>query len=277
MNTRNIKSANGLGKKASGLLTTLAGEGKTIFTTQEAHDILAGSISATYKMLHDLRQGNWLLSLGKGRYLIIPLEAGPERQYTTHGFLIAHHLAPDGYIAYWTALHHHGLTEQIPRPVWVATTRRRKEVIIAGVRYIFVALRPHKVFGHERAWIEGQAVQVADLEKSLIDGLDHPEHCGGIAEVAKSLETALTERDTNLEQLTEYAQRMRNRAIFKRLGYLAEHLSLPVGDSLEAWHGALSAGYARLDPSQPATGPHNRRWRVQVNVAERELVDWRDA
>lgn len=276
MPTHNRTTNAGLGKRASFLLTTLSGRGKIIFTTQEAYQILGGSLSATYKLLHDLIQGGWLHSLGKGQYLIIPLEAGPERQYTTHGFLIAHHLAPEGYIAYWTALHHHGLTEQIPRPIWIATPRRRSTVTIAGVKYIFVTLRPYKIFGQQPVWIEGQSVPVADLEKSLVDGLDHPEHCGGIGEVAKALATALTERETNLERLTDYAGRMRNRAIFKRLGYLAERLSLPVGDFLERWRAALSAGYARLDPGRPAAGPLNRRWRVQVNVSETELIGWKE-
>jgi predicted transcriptional regulator of viral defense system len=259
------------------LLTTLSGQGKSIFTTQEAQEILGGPASATYKMLHDLVRGGWLHSLGKGRYLIIPLEAGPERQYTTHSFLIAHHLAPESYIAYWSALHHHGLTEQLPRPVWIATPRRRKEVTIAGVQYIFVTLRPHKVFGHEGVWIEGQGIPVADLEKSLVDGLDHPEHCGGIVEVAKSLDVALREREADLERLTEYARRMRNGAIFKRLGYLAEVLSLPVGALCETWRAELSAGYAKLDPSRPAAGSFNTHWRVHVNVREAELMGWRES
>jgi len=277
MNTQNRTNATGLGKRALHLLTTLSGQGKGIFTTSEAHRILAGSLSATYKLLHDLVRGGWLHSLAKGRYLIIPLEAGPERRYTTHEFLIAHHLAPEGYVAYWTALHHHGLTEQIPGAVWIATSRRRSSRSILGMDYIFVTLRPHKIFGQQQVWIEGIPVPVADLEKSLVDALDHPEHCGGIVEVGKALATALTERDADLERLTDYGRRMRNGAIFKRLGYLTERLSLPVTDLQEQWRTMLSAGYARLDPSRPAGGRLHRRWRVQVNVLDAELTGWMES
>jgi len=259
------------------LLITLSDQNRIIFTTEEAHEILGGSRSAAYKLIHDLVQGGWLHSLGKGRYVIIPLEAGLDRVPPIHEFLIAHHLAPEGYIAYWTALHHHHLTEQIPRPVWIATPRRRQETTVIGVRYIFVTLRPYKVFGHQPVWIEGEAVPVADVEKSLVDGLDHPEHCGGIGEVAKALATAWEEHKVNLERLTEYALRMRNRAILKRLGYLVERLSLEAGDFPERWRAALSAGYARLDPSLPPGGPRNHRWRVQVNVPESELTGWRES
>ena len=274
METQSTTRATGLGKRTSHLLTTLSGQGKVIFTTKEAHQILGGSRSATYKLLHDSVKGGWLRSLGKGRYLIIPLAAGPEHRYTAHEFLVAHHLAPEGYIAYWTALHHHGLTEQVPSTIWIATPRRRQTTTIAGVKYTFVMLRPYKVFGQQPVWIEGQSVPVADLEKSVADALDHPEHSGGIGEVAKALATAVAERDADLERLTEYALRMRNRAILKRLGYLAETLSLPTGDLAERWQEALSAGYAQLDPGRSARGSFDWRWRVRVNVTEAELTGW---
>jgi len=202
------------------------------------------------------------------------LEAGPERQYTVHEVLIAQSLAPEGYIAYWTALHHHGLTEQIPQGVWVATSRRRQGVTFAGVPYIFVTLKPHKLFGQQSLWIEGQEVFMADLEKSVVDALDHPEYCGGIGEVTKTLAVAVTERNADLGRLTNYALRMQNGALLKRLGYLTERLSLPVGDYADRWREALSTGYALLDPSQPASGTRQRRWRVQINVSDSDLLAW---
>ncbi len=277
MNTRHIKNTSGLGPKAASLLTTLAGQDKRLFDTQQAHEILGDSRSATHKLLHDLVQKGWLKSLSKGKYLIVPLGAGPERQYTVHEFLVAHHLAPEGYIAYWTALHHHGLTEQIPRTVWVATPKRRKTKNVSGVTYEFVTLRPYKIFGQESVWIEGETVPVADREKSLVDGLDHPEYCGGIAEVAKTLHAAWLEEEVRLKRLTDYAHRMRNRAIFKRLGYLVERLSLPAEGFAETWQEALSKGYAQLDPTRPEEGRFDGRWRVQVNVRDAELVGWAEA
>ena len=67
---------------------------------------------------------------------------------------------------------------------------------------------------------------------------------------------------------------MRNRAIFKRLGYLIEQLSLPAGDFLERWRSELSAGYARLEPGRPSEGPLIRRWRIRANVEDAELTGW---
>jgi predicted transcriptional regulator of viral defense system len=276
MTTKNIpdSSLGGLGRTGSHLLTTLASRGRHLFTTQDAHDVLGGSLSATRKLLHDLVQRGWLHPLGPARYLIIPLAAGPDREYTTHEYLIAMHLCEGGYIAYWTALHHHGLTEQIPTAVFVATTRRCRNTDITGVRYVFVALRQHKFFGQQTIWIEEQPVAISDVEKTLVDSLDHPEHSGGIVEVAKGLHTALAEERIDLHRLTEYARRANNRAIFKRLGFLTEELDLPAGELPSVWQQELSTGYARLDPSRDAGGNYNRRWRVQANVGEHELTGW---
>jgi len=276
MNMQTNKDFSGLGVKATTLLLTLAGEGRNVFTTAEAHALLGGSPAATYKLLHDLKQGGWLHALDKGRYLIVPLEAGLERRFTIHEFRLASHLAPEGYVAYWTALHHHRLTEQIPRDVWIATARRRQPMTLLGVTYTFVLLRPHKLFGAQMVWIEGQAVAIADLEKSIIDALDHPEYCGGITEAAKALTTALEEREVDLARLTNYAQRMQNGAVFKRLGYLAERLALPVGDHPAQWQAALTGGHALLDPGRPGVGPVDTQWRVQVNVSETEIQGWQE-
>jgi predicted transcriptional regulator of viral defense system len=147
--------------------------------------------------------------------------------------------------------------------------------VVGVVNSRFVTLGRCKFFGWQPVLIEGQPIHIADLEKSLADALDHPEHCGGTAEVGKALATAVTERGADLERLTDYTGRMRNRAIFKRLGFLVERLSLPVEDELaERWRAALSAGYARLDPGRPAEGQLNSRWRVQVNAPDAELTGW---
>ncbi|MBN2003259.1 MAG: GIY-YIG nuclease family protein [Anaerolineae bacterium] len=261
----------GLGEKSLKLLQTLAKNNQIIFSTADAHRILGGKPIAVYKLLHDLVQAKRLQPLDKGRYIRIPLDLGPQSHYTTHEFLIASHLLPGGYIAYWTALHHHSLTEQIPRDVWIVAPRRRQPITLLGVTYTFVALRPHKRFGAQTVWIEGRPVAITDLEKSVVDALDHLEYCGGITEVAKALAIACEERGADLERLSAYALRMQNGALLKRLGYLAEQLALPVGDYTAQWQAALTGGRALLDPGRPDAGPIARRWRLRVNVSEAEI------
>ena len=115
---------------------------------------------------------------------------------------------------------------------------------------------------------------MANRSMALIDCLDHPELCGGTVEVAKGLWHGRDEADW--EQLADYAGRMGNGAIVKRLGYLLEALGVGPPDFREALRANLSAGYVALDPLSPPEGRHNARWRLLVNVDNATLTGWRD-
>ena len=87
LNLRMLVTTNGLPSLHGVVFMALA------VTVGLEHGFASAIFTATWIfggiVLHDLVKGGWLRSLGKGRYLIIPLAAGPERQYTTHEFLIA--------------------------------------------------------------------------------------------------------------------------------------------------------------------------------------------
>ena len=271
----------GLGRTSARLLTTLAGRDQYIFTTQDAVEILGvqpdqHGRAAVVKLLHDLVKRRWIERLEKGKYLIIPFAAGPRRIYTTHAFLIAAHLVEPYYIGYWSSLHYHGFTEQLSHTIFVATTKQKRERTIAGVTYRFVTLTPHKFFGYRGEWIEGRQIQVADREKTIVDCLDHLEYCGGIVEAAKGLWYGVTEKRLDLDRLTEYATRVGNRAVFKRLGYLAEVLELPIEEYVARWRGEISRGYSLLDPTLGGGGERDGRWRLWVNVPREALLEWRE-
>lgn len=69
--------------------------------------------------------------------------------------------------------------------------------------------------------------------------------------------------------LLDYAQRLGNAAVFKRLGHLCDRLALADDRFLEECEQRLSAGIALLDPSAPERGERDTRWRVRVNTRVR--------
>ena len=275
MHGRDIRT---LGDAEARLLLTLASQDKQVFTTADAQAAVGGQRHRINKTLARLSDKRWVLRLRRGLYLILPFEAGVEGTYSAHPFRLVPYLATPYAIAYWTALHHYGYTEQIPGAIFVATTAARASAALSitelGLTYRLVTLAPHKFFGHHRLWIEGQEITITNRVKTVIDCLDHPEHCGGIVEAAKGLYESVTRRDAAPPSLAEVAGRMRNRAIFKRLGYLAELLDLPVGAEIEHWQDALSTGYSRLDPLAGDHGPYNSRWQLRLNRTPADLTDW---
>jgi predicted transcriptional regulator of viral defense system len=263
------KTISNLGSRESAFLMELAGSGKKVFTLQEAVGFWGSGHNAKIA-LHRLVQKKMLAQIEKGKYLILPLEAGPERKWTEDPYLVASALVQPSAIAYWSAIRHWNWTEQIPRIIYVQTTRRKsqKERTVFGVRYEFVTVSPRKFYGHAKEWRNGKEVLVTDKEKTLVDCADDVERAGTIEELAKAVRSAA--REISWVKLSEYVGRFPNRAVAKRLGYLLETLvpgmGQEAGSVLSTWQSNLTTGVVPLQPSKKKSGRISTRWRVLVNA-----------
>ena len=61
---------------------------------------------------------------------------------------------------------------------------------------------------------------ISNINKTIADCLDHPEHSGGIEEVAGAI--YFNYKELNFKEIKDYALQMRNMTILKRLGYILE-------------------------------------------------------
>ncbi len=236
---------------------------KRIFTVddaEEAFDVARGSLRVILSRLED---GGWIERLERGKYMVVPLSAR-KGEYTLNEFVIGSWLVEPYAVSYWSALSHHGLTEQIPGTVFLQTTSRkgRRELQVLGVRYRIVKVVERKFFGVEGEWIDGVSVNVTDKEKTIVDCLDHPEYCGGVVEAAKALRNGTF----NVEALSEYAGRISNSGVARRLGYLCGFLGIQV-DLPEI----DIRNYLYLDPTMPRGGERDSRWGLILNVGLGEL------
>ena len=247
----------------STLLSSLSSRHKKIFTLKDVQDTLKVTYENAKTIVNRLIQKGWLIRLTPGKYLIIPLEAGVNSNYSEPGYVIASHLASPYYIAYGSALNYHGLTDRVPPFIYVATTQRRRDRTILYNSYKFVTIVNQKMFGTTTIMISDTSVKISDPEKTIIDCLDRPEYCGGFEEIAKTLYYDQKKLDTN--KLIEYAKKQGNKTILKRLGFLFEKYqdkrSINQLNDL-----ALSEGYSKLDPNKPNKGHHNTRWKLIENI-----------
>ena len=250
-----------LSDKEARILSDLSYKGKTIFSLEDIREYNVNPKN----LIYNLTRKNWILRLKKGVYLIAPLEAGElgARSHTVHSFVIASHLVEPYYISHWSALNYHGLTEQTPPAVYIASTKPRNGRRILDTDFVFVAIAKHKMFGVEEIKIEDNVVNISTPEKTVVDCLDHPEHCGGIVEVARVI--FFEHKSLDFKEMVNMAKRMRNGAILKRLGYLLETLKLESYSEILGYP-KLSKGYARLDTKLPGEGRINERWRIIVNA-----------
>lgn len=261
----------GLDSKEAEFVITLASQGRTVFTVGQARELFEDSASTT-NVLGRLERGGWLHRLERGIYLIVPLEAGPDRAWSESALVIAPYLIHPAAIAYWSALHHWHMTKQVPPTVFVQSTSRKhqREKEILGVSYRFVTVVETKFFGVAERMLDGQRIQVTDREKSLVDAADRPELSGGIAQLAGALRAGW--RELHLRKLEDYLCRWPTGSPLKRIGYLVESLGLPLRDREEVlarWRRSLSSGIVTLEPgSRRDVGRIVTRWRLRVNVGE---------
>ena len=219
----------------------------------------------TPQFLKRLQSKGWIRRIRRERFAVIPLSSGEDRSPQLHEFVVAMELVSPAVIAYWSALNHHGMTEQLPRTVFVATDHpvRRQPGDVLGVTYKIVSLKPGKVFGVMKEWIDEVPFSVTDREKTIIDGLDLPQYVGGVSEIIKALTGFWKMLDE--KKLRKYAAKIGNSAVAKRLGFMMETLGL--GD-VEAFRTEVprAPGFSSLDPTMPKHGKYNRRWGLLVNA-----------
>src|SRR5207249_11297873 len=84
-------------------------------------------------------------------------------------------------ISDWSALSHHGLTEQVPRKVFVLTTARSVPRArgaghgrsptgypVAGTRYEFIQTKPDRFFGIDEVWVGEARIKMTDPERTPV-------------------------------------------------------------------------------------------------------------
>lgn len=249
-----------LSDKETKLLAELEYQNKTIFTRDDAKKIV-GEPTVT---LNRLVKKKFILKIRREVYVIVPWKAGPEGsdRYTLHSFVIGSLLTKPYYIGYWSALNYYGFTEQTPPRVYIATDKPRNNKKILNVEYRFVTISSHKMFEIETKTIDNNSINISSPEKTFIDCLDHPEHAGGIEEVAKAFYFSHDEID--LKKLCKLAGEIQNTAVTKRLGYISEIFELDT--VLANLNTEISDQYASLEPFSKKKGKIVERWMLKINA-----------
>ena len=269
--TQNMKY---LSEAGNDLLSTLLIADKRLFTFSEAAQIY-GEKPGLRMMLSALVKNGWLQRIERGKYLILPLEAGSSGQWSEHEFVVASCLIQPYYIGFQSALSYYGYSEKVSKTVYVVSTHRKLKPLlnISGVTYQFVNLGKRHFFGIKEISVGNQKIHLSGCEKTLVDCLYIQEYCGGIASVAQALWYARKELD--FLRLARYAVRSGNKAVCQRLGYLIETINLKNPAAFSILYNNISSSYARLDTLAPAQGSYISKWRIRVNIPKTDLQQWR--
>ena len=226
------------------------------------------------------RQG-WLQRVRRGLYLVLPLSAAPDQAAIPEDpWVLAREVFSPCYIGGWSAAEHWGLTEQLFRSTLVVTAAlaRTTEVRIGGHDFrVFRLPRARLGAGVVKIWRGPERLDVSGLERTIVDGLRHPELVGGGRHLILVLRAYGEDERRDFARLLDVARTAASGAAWKRLGFLAEHLWPNETALAEGAKRRLTTGYSRLDPGIARRGKLVKRWRLWINVAASELAPHSDA
>jgi predicted transcriptional regulator of viral defense system len=245
---------------------------RAVFRLEDVQDITGLSEASARSFARKLVDRGVVDRVKPGLYVLVPYEMGRERRYLGNPLVVAREIlhGKPYYLSHATAMEIHGMTTQPQLVVIISTPMARRSLRASGVEFRFVRCQRRHLFGITDHWASKQAkVRVSDLERTIIDGLKQPEHCGGLTEVAKGL--WMRRHDVNVDRLVQYATRLGVGAVVRRLGFLLESYGIAAAPDLDHLRRRLTATYVRLDPVLPAEGRRLHRWRLQLNIDPEEL------
>jgi predicted transcriptional regulator of viral defense system len=125
-------------------------------------------------------------------------------------------------------------------------------------------------FGTQPIWRGQVRISISDPSRTIIDLLTDVKLGGGIRPTSNMFSNYLKSDKKNIDLLLEYAKRLENGAVFKRLGFLLERLAPDQTQSIKMCRDLLTKGNAKLDPSLNSKKLVTR-WKLWVPT------NWREA
>ena len=258
--------AAGISKQSRADLARLTGHGRRFVTVTDATEGLQLDRGDAARRLARWAEQGWLRRVQRDLYIPVPVDAADPSSWGGDPLVLADVVWNPCYVTGWTAANHWGLTEQSFRTTVIKTTQRVRQSTqsLLDNDFMVAYTAPENLeWGMRREWRDERRIRIADPARVIVDMLDDPKLGAGIRTIAECLDAYLADQDP--ATLVSHADRLGNRTVFKRLGYLAERLLVDEA-LLASCEDKLSEGFSALDPSQAKRGPRSQRWRLIVNV-----------
>jgi predicted transcriptional regulator of viral defense system len=245
-------------------LVAVISEAGDVINIGDVKNILAVSRTQAAKFLSRWTAQGWLRRVGPGAYVPVQLALRNSLQVIQDPWVLVPALFDPAYIGGWTAAEYWNFTEQIFRDICIYTALpvRQKSIESQGTLFSLKHVKENMIFGMKTVWRSQTQVLVSDIHRTVVDMLDDPAVGGGIQHVADCFRQYMQRKDSEPLVLIDYADRLGNGAVFKRLGFLAERISR-ADQLIDAAKLRLTKGYAKVDPALNCTRLVTR-WRLQV-------------
>ena len=257
-----------------GAYFALLKRGSSIARAEDLSAVLNVSPAWAKNILSKLARHGAAQRVGKGKYAIIQADIMYGRKsYITDPLILVGELmkGSEYYVAYYSAAHVHGITEQMPFKTMVAVLKQMRPISVGNICLNFVNLKRSRFFGFEEVRYSDVSLNVSDLEKTIVDCVDRQDLCGGIAEVVRTLVNAIDTGRLNWERLVSYVKKFGSHALGQRLGFVIEYLekSRKIQVKPKTLDDLLQLTGSRvypLDIKASIEGKVSRKWKIINNA-----------
>jgi len=256
----------GIGKLDRERITAILRATQQTISVSEAAKILSIKRDHAAKLLARWATKGWLARVKRGVYIPVPLESATADIPLEDPWIIAEKLYHPCYIGAWSAAEYWGLTEQIFRTVVIMTIKkpRNRHSIIRGTNFWLCTVSELTMFGLKSVWHGQIKILVSDPTRTILDFLIDPRLGGGIRNVVDMLKEYLKSEHKDLKLLIEYANRLHNNAVFKRLGFLLEEYTAEEVNIISECKKHITISKVKLDPQLDTDNKLITRWRLWV-------------
>jgi predicted transcriptional regulator of viral defense system len=200
-------------------------------------------------------------------------------------FELIQSLDANGYFSHYTAMHLHGLTDQIPKTIYFnveqpasagggklsqegidrafrGKCRTSNNVITFGDMRIcrLNGGNTHQLGVVDFKTDEGEKIRITDTERTLIDAVVRPVYAGGIGEVAEAFRAATDK--VSIKKLAEYLRRLNfTYPYHQAIGFYLEHAGTYKGADIKLMQ-RFPIEYDFYLNYQLKNPAHNKKWRL---------------
>ncbi len=246
-------------------------------TSKNVAEFLNVSTTQARAFLSSWAANGWVHRIRRGIYAPIDIAATSSDMSLIDPWIVANELFAPCYVGGWSAAEHWGFTEQIFESTPVITSRHinGKKQTADGLIFLIKKCKTERMFGLKSVWKEQLKIQVSDPHKTIIDMFDDPSIGGGIRSVIDFFGQYLSSSHFNADILFEYAMRMNNKAIFKRLGFVLSKIKPDAIALIEHCKQNISQGNSQLDP-QLKGNRLLKKWRLWLPENFEKQMNWTD-
>jgi predicted transcriptional regulator of viral defense system len=249
-----MKPISGIGKESRMRLSELMRRASGTLSVGQASEILGLPADKAAKLLAWWAEKGWLSRLQRGLYIFVPLEARSSDIALEDPWIVVERIFSPCYIGGWSAAEYWELTEQIFSTILVFTTRNlpNRKPIIKGTSFRVRTISEKTLFGMQTVWRNQVKVNVSDPSRTVLDMFNDPSLGGGLRPSVDALRQYMASKNKNMGLLMDYAGRLGNGAVFKRLGFILERLFPEERDAIAVCRTRMTKGKVKLDPSLAA-------------------------